>query len=84
MKKLNTITTSLLMLGLTACGAQQEPSNSAVMQVSAPGAPGAEPFWAFAGKTGIGTSLSNIKMAITVMRPLQERFQKYGFQLLKV
>ena len=56
MKKLNTITTSLLMLGLTACGAQQEPSNSAVMQVSAPGAPGAVPFWAYAGKTGIGTS----------------------------
>ncbi|WP_409425297.1 glycoside hydrolase family 15 protein [Pseudoalteromonas sp. RW-H-Ap-1] len=56
MKKLNTITTSLLMLGLTACGAQQEPSNSAVMQVSAPGAPGAEPFWAYAGKAGIGTS----------------------------
>ncbi|QBJ62736.1 glycoside hydrolase family 15 protein [Pseudoalteromonas sp. DL-6] len=56
MKKLNTITTSLLMLGLTACGAQQEPSNSAVMQVSSPGAPGAEPFWAYAGKTGIGTS----------------------------
>ncbi|WP_418608779.1 glycoside hydrolase family 15 protein [Pseudoalteromonas sp. US3C1013] len=56
MKKLNTITTSLLMLGLTACGAQQEPSNSAVMQVSAPGAPGAEPFWAYSGKTGIGTS----------------------------
>lgn len=56
MKKLNTITTSLLMLGLTACGAQQEPSNSAVMQVSAPGAPGADPFWAYAGKTGIGTS----------------------------
>ena len=56
MKKLNTITTSLLMLGLTACGAQQEPSNSSVMQVSAPGAPGAEPFWAYAGKTGIGTS----------------------------
>ncbi|PWS56521.1 glycoside hydrolase family 15 protein [Pseudoalteromonas sp. meg-B1] len=56
MKKLNTITTSLLMLGLTACGAQQEPSNSAAIQVSAPGAPGAEPFWAYAGKTGIGTS----------------------------
>ncbi|MFP3353306.1 glycoside hydrolase family 15 protein [Pseudoalteromonas sp. SIMBA_153] len=56
MKKLNTITTSLLMLGLTACGAQQEPSNSSMMQVSAPGAPGAEPFWAYAGKTGIGTS----------------------------
>jgi glucoamylase len=56
MKKLNTITTSLLMLGLTACGAQQEPSNSAVMQVSAPGAPGSDPFWAYAGKTGIGTS----------------------------
>lgn len=56
MKKLNTITTSLLMLGLTACGAQQEPSNSSIMQVSAPGAPGVEPFWAYAGKTGIGTS----------------------------
>ncbi|HBW98517.1 MAG TPA: glucan 1,4-alpha-glucosidase, partial [Pseudoalteromonas sp.] len=59
MKKYNLITASLLTLGLTACGAQNTSTTneSTTAQVtSAPGAPGAEPFWAYAGKTGIGTS----------------------------
>ncbi|MCF2915019.1 glucan 1,4-alpha-glucosidase [Pseudoalteromonas sp. Cn5-37] len=55
MKKFNLITASLLALGLTACSSEQS-VNTAVEQVSAPGAPGVEPFWAYSGKTGIGTS----------------------------
>ena len=55
MKKFNLITASLLVLGLTACSSEQS-VNIAVEQVSAPGAPGVEPFWAYSGKTGIGTS----------------------------
>ncbi|MEM5552657.1 glycoside hydrolase family 15 protein [Pseudoalteromonas neustonica] len=58
MKKYNMITTSLLMLGLTACSSEQALTDSPKVteQLSAPGAPGVDPFWAFAGKTGIGTS----------------------------
>ncbi len=57
MKKYNLITTALLTLGLTACGAQNTNNENIDATVSAaPGAPGAEPYWAYAGKTGIGTS----------------------------
>ncbi len=55
MKKFNLITASFLALGLTACSSEQS-VNTSVEQVSAPGAPGVEPFWAYSGKTGIGTS----------------------------
>lgn len=45
------------MLGLTACSTEQAKTDTHVTsQLSAPGAPGAEPFWAYSGKTGIGTS----------------------------
>ncbi len=45
------------MLGLTACSTEQAKKNTHVTsQLTAPGAPGAEPFWAYSGKTGIGTS----------------------------
>ncbi|GAA63321.1 glucoamylase [Pseudoalteromonas sp. BSi20311] len=57
MKKYNIITATLFMLGLTACSSEQAINNTQVTkQLSAPGAPGAEPFWAYSGKTGIGTS----------------------------
>lgn len=58
MNKYNIITTSLLMLGLTACSSEQALTETAkvTQQLTAPGAPGAEPFWAYSGKTGIGTS----------------------------
>ena len=56
MKKYNIITTSLLMLGLTACSSEQTSTSVITQQLTAPGAPGAEPFWAYSGKTGIGTS----------------------------
>ncbi|MBB1398338.1 glycoside hydrolase family 15 protein [Pseudoalteromonas sp. SG44-8] len=57
MKKYNLITTTILAAGLVGCGVQNT-QTSAVAQtsVSAPGAPGEAPFWAYAGKTGIGTS----------------------------
>lgn len=57
MKKYNLITATLLAAGLVACGAQNTQTNTGVQtSVSAPGAPGVEPFWAYSGKTGIGTS----------------------------
>lgn len=57
MKKYNLITATLLAVGLVACGAQNTQTNTGVQtSVSAPGAPGVEPFWAYSGKTGIGTS----------------------------
>ncbi|MBB1436662.1 glucan 1,4-alpha-glucosidase [Pseudoalteromonas sp. SG43-6] len=57
MKKYNLITATILAAGLVGCGVQNT-QTSAVAQtsVSAPGAPGEAPFWAYAGKTGIGTS----------------------------
>lgn len=62
MKKYNIITATLFMLGLTACSSEQAINNTQVTeQLSAPGAPGAEPFWAYAGKTGIGTSFEQYK-----------------------
>jgi glucoamylase len=58
MKKYNLITATLLAVGLTACGAQNDANTQTINTAltNAPGAPGAEPFWAYAGKTGIGTS----------------------------
>lgn len=56
MKKYNIITTSLLMLGLTACSADNTIPKKEMTNLSAPGAPGDDPFWSYAGKTGIGTS----------------------------
>ncbi|MBH0056963.1 glucan 1,4-alpha-glucosidase [Pseudoalteromonas sp. SWXJZ94C] len=55
MKNYNSITISLLALGLTACGAQ-DIDNLQTSKAAAPGAPGSDPFWSYAGKTGIGTS----------------------------
>ncbi|ALQ08326.1 glucan 1,4-alpha-glucosidase [Pseudoalteromonas sp. Bsw20308] len=58
MKNYNLITISLLALGLTACGAQNtnQSQTAQTSKTTAPGAPGNDPFWSYAGKTGIGTS----------------------------
>ncbi len=61
MKKINLITASFIALGLTACSSEQSVSTTALTQISAPGAPGVEPFWAYSGKTGIGTSYEQYK-----------------------
>ncbi|NUZ12739.1 glucan 1,4-alpha-glucosidase [Pseudoalteromonas sp. McH1-7] len=52
MIKYSTIALALVSAGLIGCGTQQ----SAIDSHSAPGAPGAKPYWAYSGKTGIGTS----------------------------
>lgn len=52
MIKYSTIALALVSAGLIGCGTQQ----SAIDSNSAPGAPGAKPYWAYSGKTGIGTS----------------------------
>ena len=57
MKKYNLITATILAAGLVGCGVQNTQTSAvAKTSVSAPGAPGEAPFWAYAGKTGIGTS----------------------------
>lgn len=56
MKNYNIITATILALGLSACSSEQAVIPKASVQLSAPGAPGAEPFWAYSGKTGIGSS----------------------------
>lgn len=57
MKKYNLITATILAAGLVGCGVQNtQTSTEAQTSVNAPGAPGEAPFWAYAGKTGIGTS----------------------------
>ena len=58
MKKYNLITATILAAGLVGCGVQNTQTSAVAQQTSviAPGAPGEAPFWAYAGKTGIGTS----------------------------
>jgi glucoamylase len=55
MKKYKLITASLVALSVVACGGTKTTEHSAA-ELTAPGAPGVEPFWAYAGKTGIGTA----------------------------
>ncbi|PCK32195.1 glycoside hydrolase family 15 protein [Pseudoalteromonas piscicida] len=52
MIKYSTIALALVSAGLIGCGSQQSISDSHI----APGAPGVTPYWAYSGKTGIGTS----------------------------
>ncbi|MEO2266108.1 glycoside hydrolase family 15 protein [Pseudoalteromonas sp. YIC-656] len=52
MKVFNSIVAAMLAAGLSGCN-NAEPQSTAQV---APGAPGDTPFWAYSGKTGIGTS----------------------------
>ncbi|NOU50944.1 glucan 1,4-alpha-glucosidase [Pseudoalteromonas sp. JBTF-M23] len=52
--KINTLTIALIAASLVGCGSAQ--NNSQVTADVAPGAPGDKPYWAYSGKTGIGTS----------------------------
>ncbi|CAH9051798.1 Glucoamylase [Pseudoalteromonas holothuriae] len=55
--KINKLTAALLTVGLVGCGsASYEAPSATVSQTVSPGAPGDKPFWAYSGKTGIGTS----------------------------
>ena len=51
---------TIALLGLSGCSENQSVKNVQLAPPSvisiAPGAPGADPVWAFSGKTGIGTS----------------------------
>lgn len=53
MKKINFIAATLLSASLVAC---QSATDSLAQNEVAPGAPGEQPFWAYSGKQGIGTS----------------------------
>lgn len=52
MKVLNAIASAMVLATLAGCNSAAPTANSD----SAPGAPGDKPFWAYSGKTGIGTS----------------------------
>ena len=52
MKVVNAIASAMLLAGLAGCNSG---TTEAASQV-APGAPGETPYWAYSGKTGIGTS----------------------------
>ena len=63
MHKINSIFISVLCIGLISCGAKNTKEHEVVQlpqvqnnQSVAPGAPGVTPYWAYSGKTGIGTS----------------------------
>ncbi|WP_046004543.1 glycoside hydrolase family 15 protein [Pseudoalteromonas rubra] len=58
MKKLSSLTLALITAGLVGCGSA---NNAAQSQQAAPGAPGDKPYWAYSGKTGIGTSYEAYK-----------------------
>ena len=51
-------TLALALLSATLVGCQQPATSTAAVKLagSAPGAPGETPYWAYSGKTGIGTS----------------------------
>ena len=52
MKVLNAIASAMVLATVAGCNSAAPTANSD----SAPGAPGDKPFWAYSGKTGIGTS----------------------------
>ncbi|QFU05078.1 Glucoamylase precursor [Pseudoalteromonas sp. THAF3] len=52
MKVLNVIASAMVLATVAGCNSAAPTANSD----SAPGAPGDKPFWAYSGKTGIGTS----------------------------
>ncbi len=54
MKVLNSIMAAMLVAGLTGCNSAEQQTTQ--VQAVAPGAPGDTPYWAYSGKTGIGTS----------------------------
>lgn len=52
MKVVNAIASAMILAGLAGCNTASQPQTSEI----APGAPGETPYWAYSGKTGIGTS----------------------------
>ncbi|BBN81262.1 glucan 14-alpha-glucosidase Cga [Pseudoalteromonas sp. A25] len=55
--KINKLTMALIAASLVGCGSAQNSNQAdAVSAVIAPGVPGDKPYWAYSGKTGIGTS----------------------------
>ncbi|WP_349304656.1 glucan 1,4-alpha-glucosidase [Pseudoalteromonas sp. BDTF-M6] len=57
MKVLNSIMAAMLVAGLTGCNSAEQQTTAVVASSeAAPGAPGDTPYWAYSGKTGIGTS----------------------------
>ncbi|WP_125779704.1 glycoside hydrolase family 15 protein [Pseudoalteromonas rubra] len=80
MKKLSSLTLALITAGLVGCGSA---NNAAQSQQAAPGAPGDKPFWAYSGKTGIGTSYEAYKQGQYSDQASTQAVSKVWFSIAK-
>ncbi|WP_125717438.1 glycoside hydrolase family 15 protein [Pseudoalteromonas rubra] len=80
MKKLSSLTLALITAGLVGCGSA---NNAAQSQQAAPGAPGDKPFWAYSGKTGIGTSYEAYKQGQYSDQASTKAVSKVWFSIAK-
>ncbi|AZZ98119.1 glycoside hydrolase family 15 protein [Pseudoalteromonas sp. R3] len=80
MKKLSSLTLALITAGLVGCGSA---NNAAQSQQAAPGAPGDKPYWAYSGKTGIGTSYEAYKQGQYSEQASTQAVSKVWFSIAK-
>ncbi|MCF2909235.1 glycoside hydrolase family 15 protein [Pseudoalteromonas sp. DL2-H2.2] len=80
MKKLSSLTLALITAGLVGCGSA---NNAAQSQQAAPGAPGDKPYWAYSGKTGIGTSYEAYKQGQYSDQASTKAVSKVWFSIAK-
>ncbi|CAM4147745.1 glycoside hydrolase family 15 protein [Pseudoalteromonas byunsanensis] len=79
---INKLTIALLTAGLVGCGNATYNSQTDVDTI-APGAPGDKPFWAYSGKTGIGTSYEAYKDGQYSDQALTGEVSKVWFSIAK-
>ncbi|WP_194867320.1 glycoside hydrolase family 15 protein [Pseudoalteromonas sp. PPB1] len=80
MKKLSSLTLALVAAGLVGCGSA---NNAVESQQAAPGAPGDKPYWAYSGKTGIGTSYEAYKQGQYSEEASTKTVSKVWFSIAK-
>ncbi|MCO7187916.1 MULTISPECIES: glycoside hydrolase family 15 protein [unclassified Pseudoalteromonas] len=80
MKKLSSLTLALVAAGLVGCGSANYADKP---QTTAPGAPGDKPYWAYSGKTGIGTSYEAYKQGQYSDQASTQAVSKVWFSIAK-
>ncbi|TMP35856.1 glycoside hydrolase family 15 protein [Pseudoalteromonas rubra] len=80
MKKLSSLTLALVAAGLVGCGSANYADKQ---QTTAPGAPGDKPYWAYSGKTGIGTSYEAYKQGQYSDQASTQTVSKVWFSIAK-
>ncbi|MFY8273339.1 glycoside hydrolase family 15 protein [Pseudoalteromonas sp. SSDWG2] len=79
MKGLNTLAAAMIAAGLVGCNSAEQSAN----EVIAPGAPGSTPYWAYSGKTGIGTSYESYSQGVYSDTSTTGTVSKVWFSLAK-